>query len=181
MRLPVILTLMTAILLLINTLGFHDIEMKEDSSTEQEKLSGGSLLDPFRKIFIAGKWTISNRFVLFVILAALVLDSVGRQFGILSSEYYRLIDIPVSWFGLIGAAMSLMGILNAMLSRHLVHHRSPFFNFILLSGILMLGLIGITFCSSLLWVDLCSRCICDDGYGAISIKLLYKQRSGFST
>ena len=41
----------------------------------------------------------NHRFVLFVILAALALDSVARQFVVLASEYYRLIDIPVSWFG----------------------------------------------------------------------------------
>lgn len=145
MRLPVILTLISAITLLIVTLGFHDIEIEEEADSETTKLSGKSLLDPFRKILAAAKWTLNHRFVLFVILAALALDSVGRQFTILASEYYRLIDIPVSWFGVIGAGMSLMGIANAMLSRYLVHKRSPFFNFILLSSILMLGLIGLGF------------------------------------
>ena len=88
-------------------------------------------------------YNINHRFILFVILAAMALDSVGRQFGILGSEYYRLIDIPVSLFGIIGAGMALMGIANAMFSRYLVHNRSPFFNFMLLSSILMLGLIGL--------------------------------------
>lgn len=145
MRLPVVLTLITAVILLINTLGFHDIDIEEEGHAVHDSAAGTSLLDPFRKILTAGKWTFNHRFVPFVILAALALDSVGRQFAILASEYYRLIDIPVSWFGFIGAGMSLMGILNAMLSRHLVHNRSPFFNFIMLSSILMLGLIGITF------------------------------------
>ncbi|PCJ42539.1 MAG: MFS transporter [SAR86 cluster bacterium] len=145
MRLPVILTLISSIILLIVTLGFHEIEIEKDENTEVNKLIGKSLLDPFRKILVAGMWTFNHRFVLFVILAALVLDSVGRQFAILASEYYRLIDIPVSWFGFIGAGVSLMGIGSAILSRYLVHNHSPFLNFMMLSGILMLGLIGLGF------------------------------------
>ena len=41
--------------------------------------------------------------------------------------------------------MSLIGIVNARFSRYLVSNHSPFFNFLVLSLILMLGLIGISF------------------------------------
>jgi hypothetical protein len=80
-----------------------------------------------------------------VILAALALDSVARQFAVLASEYYRIIHIPPALFGFIGAGMGLLGFVNAKISRHLVTHHSPKFNFLVLSGILMTGLIGITF------------------------------------
>ena len=63
----------------------------------------------------------------------------------LSSEYYRVIDIPISWFGFIGAGMSLVGIMNAKISRYLVTSHSPIFNFLSLSCVLMLGLIGLSF------------------------------------
>lgn len=144
-RLPVILTLITSFIVLGTALGFHDIDVEEDESSDSQQLTGKSLLDPFRKIVVAGKWTINHRFVLFVILAALALDSVGRQFAVLSSEYYRVIDIPVSWFGLIGAGMSLVGIVNAIFSRYLVTNHSPLFNFLTLSFLLMAGLIGLGF------------------------------------
>jgi MFS family permease len=141
-RLPVILTLCSSFIVLGAALGFHDVD---DETTDVDHLTGKSLLDPFRKILIAGKWTINHRFVLFVILAAFTLDSVARQFVVLSSEYYRLIDIPVGWFGIVGAGMSLIGIVNAIFARYLVSHHSPFFNFMTLSMILMAGLIGLAF------------------------------------
>jgi hypothetical protein len=78
-----------------------------------------------------------------VIFAALIIDSVARQFVVLASEYYRVIEIPTAWFGIIGAFMSLLGIVNARISNYLVTHHSPFFNFLLLSTLLMIGLIGI--------------------------------------
>ena len=144
-RLPIILTLMTSFIVLGTALGFHDIDVGETEPSDSQPLTGNSLLDPFRKIVVAAKWTINHRFVLFVILAALALDSVGRQFVVLASEYYRVIDIPVSWFGFIGAGMSLVGMVNAILSRHLVTNHSPLFNFLTLSFLLMTGLIGLGF------------------------------------
>ncbi|PCI77599.1 MAG: MFS transporter [SAR86 cluster bacterium] len=144
-RLPVILTLVTSFIVLGTALGFHDIDIEEDKPSESKQQTGTSLLEPFRKIVIAAKWTVGHRFVLFVILAALALDSVGRQFAVLASEYYRVIDIPVSWFGFIGAGMSLVGMVNAIFSRYLVTNHSPLFNFLTLSGLLMAGLIGLGF------------------------------------
>ena len=144
-RLPIVLTLMTSLIVLFTTLGFHEVTNDLETKVGAGRPSGKSLIDPFLKIMEAGRWTLDHRFVLFVILAALALDSVGRQFAVLSSEYYRLIDIPVSWFGFIGAGMALIGIVNARFSRYLVTHRSPFFNFAILSVILTTGLIGLCF------------------------------------
>ncbi len=145
-RLPVILTLITACLVLITALSFHDLDKTLNRPEYKvDYANKNSLIDPFRQILLAVKWTFNHRFVLFVILGGLALDSAGRQFAVLSSEYYRNIDIPVSWFGFIGAAMALIGMVNARISRYLVGHRSPLFNFMALSCVLMIGLVGISF------------------------------------
>ena len=41
--------------------------------------------------------------------------------------------------------MSLIGIVNARISKYLVSNHAPFFNFLVLSFILMVGLVGISF------------------------------------
>ena len=150
-RLPVMLTLITACAVLITALGFYDLDKDALAKKKVLKLESNGedkehpLLEPFRQVAVAAKWTFNHRFVLFVILAGLALDSVGRQFVVLSSEYYRIIDIPVSWFGFIGAVMALIGIVNAKISRYLVTNHSPIFNFLTLSVILVVGLIGLSF------------------------------------
>lgn len=147
-RLPVILTLITAVCVFLTSLGFYDLDKEKIQQRKQDSLGkqkSNPLLEPFKQIGQAAKWTFNHRFVLFVILAGLALDSVGRQFAVLASEYYRVIDIPISWFGFIGAGMSLIGIVNAKISRYLVSHHAPGFNFLLLSFILMVGLIGLSF------------------------------------
>ncbi|MEX0323372.1 MAG: MFS transporter [Puniceicoccaceae bacterium] len=142
-RLPIIFTLFTSCIVIIATIG-----MKE-TGKEEAKVAGITigqrLSQPFVQVFKAASWTIGHRFILMVILAALALDSVARQFVVLASEYYRIIDIPPAWFGLIGAGMSLLGMVNAKISKYLVTHHTPCFNFMVLSAILMIGLVGITF------------------------------------
>ncbi len=143
-RLPVILTLLSAFVVLATALGFRD----PPTAPVPQRTAGtgglGALLEAFRQVGRAAQWTLGHRFVLFVILAALALDSVARQFVVLASEYYRLIDIPVSWFGFIGAGMSLFGIITARFSRYLVNQHSPAFNFAVLSSVLLLSLLGLT-------------------------------------
>lgn len=146
-RLPVILTLMTSLVVLVTALGLYDLDQDE---VAEEKATGEVLVEDlravsgaFRQILAAARWTLGHRFVLFVILAALALDSVGRQFVVLASEYWRVIDIPTSWFGFVGAGLSLLGIVNARISRYMVNHQPPFMNFLWLSAILVIGLTGI--------------------------------------
>lgn len=146
-RLPVILTLLSAFVVLATALGFRELpnEALKEAPLQPDPHSSNSaaLLEAFRQVVRAARWTVGHRFVLFVILAALALDSVARQFVVLASEYYRLIDIPVSWFGFIGAGMSLFGILTARFSRYLVNSHTPAFNFGVLSTILLFSLLGL--------------------------------------
>jgi len=146
-RLPIILTLLTSLIVLATTLSFYDIDKAALAQAKREAHEAGQSLstvrESFAQILKAGRWTFVHQFVFFVILAAFALDSVARQFVVLASEYYRNINIPISWFGFIGAGMALIGILNARLSRLMVSHLSPFRNFLCLSGVLTLSLCGI--------------------------------------
>ncbi len=146
-RLPVLLTLITAIAVLFTALGMYDLDAEEREAEADEQALQTSrwqlIVGAFRQILVAGQWTVAHRFVLFVIIAALALDSTGRQFVVLASEYWRAIEIPVPLFGIVGASLSLLAIVNARISRLLVHHCSPLVNFLILSAILLVGLSGI--------------------------------------
>ena len=141
-RLPIVLTLMTSLIVLGTTLRFYDID--ENVQEQEPAQSGSAVRESFVQIIKAGKWTLGHQFILFVILTALALDSVARQFVVLASEYYRAIDIPISWYGFICAGLALLGILNARLARQMATHLSPFYNFIILSAVLLLSLWGVT-------------------------------------
>jgi MFS family permease len=140
-RFPILLSWIHASLLLILVAGFHEPLKIQKSGTKGTIRQ--QLIAPFQQIGTAAKWTFSHRFVLFVIIAALALDSVARQFVVLASEYYRAIEIPTALFGFIGAGMALMGMVTAKLSRQMVSRNSPFANYGLLSVALIIGLAGL--------------------------------------
>lgn len=147
-RLPILLTTISSVIVLFVALGMYDLDA-ESNTADSNSGSGISrwqlIAGAFQQILQAGRWTLNHRFVLFVIIAALALDSVGRQFVVLASEYWRAIEIPVPLFGVVGASLSLLAIVNARVSRILVHSCSPLTNFLILSAILLVGLVGISF------------------------------------
>ena len=145
-RLPIVLTLATSCIVLLTTIGFREIDVPDKEEIKEAPSSLWQRITlPFKQILEAARWTLDHRFVLFVILAALALDSVARQFVVLASEYYRIIHIPPAWFGFIGAGLALLGIVTARVSKYMVTHHSPLFNYLFLSGLLLFGLVGIVF------------------------------------
>jgi hypothetical protein len=80
-RLPVLLTLLSSLVVLVTALGLYDLDKPEQDSTEGavEALAEDvqAVSSAFRQIIEAGRWTLGHRFVFFVILAALALDSVA--------------------------------------------------------------------------------------------------------
>jgi MFS family permease len=134
-RFPVYLTLFTGIGAVVVSLLLK--EPPVDSGHGEECSLWGDIFD-------AGKWILKSPLVYAIILAALVHDSVVRLFLTAASEYYRLIEIPVAWFGVIGAAFAGVGIFTPKLAEWLVRRRSIRTNYIVVSLATFLGLIGIT-------------------------------------
>ena len=118
LRLPVYLTLLTAVLCWINCLGF--IDPKDDH--EQDGLS---VADAFRKTLAAGRWILKTPFAVVVILAGAFADSVIRMFITLGAEYYRQIHYPEFALGFVGAVLSLLNFSVAPVSRWLVDRKTP--------------------------------------------------------
>ncbi len=71
------------------------------------------------------------------------MDSVVRLFLTFSSSYFRLIEIPGVYFGVIGASMGGIGMLVAPLARRMVAANSLARNYALLALIIAVGLIGV--------------------------------------
>lgn len=137
-RFPIYLTLATGICAL-----FVSLAMKEPP-TEAEDHDEEKSASMWGDIFAAGKWILATPIVLILILAALVHDSVVRLFLVSASEYYRLIEIPVAWFGVIGAAFAALGMFTPKIAKWLTENRPMRSNYLLVSLATMLGLIGIS-------------------------------------
>jgi len=141
LRLPIYLTLLTALFALLTTLRMREVKTGH-------QLEGCSLRDPvkesFELVWKAGKWIFRTPFVLGLMLFGLLFDSVIRMLLTMASQYYRLIEVPEAFFGLLGSGMALFGFVVPGIARRLVAQHSALFNLLVTAGLILLGLIGMS-------------------------------------
>lgn len=130
MRIPVFATLFVAIIAI-----YAAINMEEDNNALPSHSSKWATTVASLKLTIdTGKWVIATPYVLFILLYYSLFEHISRMFLTMNSQYYRAIDIPIIYFGFIGAGISLLQILLAGQSRRLAESIAPR-TFLLVMGI----------------------------------------------
>lgn len=142
LRLPIYLTLATALLTLLTTLRMHEVDIIDDSSSATDK---ESIQSAFRLVWQTGRWIFRTPFVLAIMLFGLLFDSVIRMILTMASQYYRLIEIPEALFGVFGSLLAMFGFVIPGLARRLSESHTPLFNLLITATSILLGLIGICF------------------------------------
>ncbi len=138
LRFPIYLNLVTAAITLVVALG-----LKEPVRASAESGSNEERLHPFALVFRAGKWIAETPLALFIIIGGLLIDSVVRLFMTFSSSYLRLIQLPAASFGLIGAALGMLGLAVSPLARRLVRRGTVAGNFALAAAVSLIGFAGL--------------------------------------
>ncbi len=145
LRLPLFLTLIMAIATLIATLGMRETVRPRDLPECTQASCTTSIVQALRLTFQAGRWILRTPFALVVIATGLLFDGMIRMVGTLNSQYYRLIDLPEASFGLIGAAVSVLGIFIPRLALKMTREHTPLFNFAVMAALAMVGMTGMTY------------------------------------
>ncbi len=147
LRLPIYGTLVTALLTLFTTLRMQEVSSgSKDIRQAFWTMSGEAL----RLVWQAGVWIFHSPLVIGIILFGLLYDSVVRMILTMASQYYRAIDIPEAWFGILGSVLALFGFVMPMLARRLVGRFSMLVNFLVIALFIVLGLAGIA-CAWPVW------------------------------
>lgn len=142
LRLPVFLTLAMAVATLVTTLRMREPPVESDSVSDSTPPAGPTAREALSRTLQAGAWIARTPFALVIIAAGMIYDGFTRMVITLSSQYYRIIEIPEALFGVIGSAIALMGIFVPRIARWMADHRSPAFNFFSVGCVLLLGLSG---------------------------------------
>jgi MFS family permease len=145
LRFPLYLTLATAIPTLFITLAMKRIEPPDNGEMRLGQKSGDSLVNAMKLTMAAGKWILKTPFALVIIAAGMVFDHIIRMMITLNSQYYRLIDLPESVFGLIGSGMALLGLFIPRLALKFAEKHSPAFNTGVMAMVTLTGFWGLTF------------------------------------
>lgn len=142
MRLPIFLTLLLAIGSCIVSL-----RMRETADTDGATVISrpADLLRTInatgRMTLSAGRWIVRTPFALAIILFGMAYDHILRLVVTLTSQYFRLIDLPEAIFGLIWGAMSLIGVVSPKVAEWMVERFTPAANVLWLSALTMLALV----------------------------------------
>jgi MFS family permease len=134
-RLPVWCTLGSA-------LGAVGVTLAMREPAREPTATPPGLLAPFRETLATGAWILAQPAVLIVIVGGVLCDQPIRQLLVVSSEIYRLIDIPEPAFGLVGAGSAALSLLAAGPIRRLAMRASPRRNFFVLVAVTLMGLAG---------------------------------------
>jgi len=130
MRIPVYATLFVAVLAIYAALKMQ--EEKRNLPSDGSKLA--TTMESLKLTLNTGKWVLSTPYVLFILLYYSLFEHTSRMFLTMNSQYYRAIDIPILYFGFIGAGISVLKILLAGQSRRLAESIAPK-SFILIMGL----------------------------------------------
>ena len=143
-RFPIYLTLFTGICALCVSLSMKEPPQESGEECATDSNRPGNECSLWSDIFAAGRWILRSPLVFAIILAAFVHDIVVRIFLTSSSEYHRLIDIPVAWLGVIAATSAAFGIFVPKIAQRMVEKNSIQKNYLTVSLLTILGLVGIS-------------------------------------
>ena len=142
MRYPLYLTLILGVLAAVTTLQLED-------QTEGPGLPAKRtpVKEAFGLTLKAGGWIVQTKFVFAVILFGMMFDGIIRTVITLSSQYYRMIALPESTFGLIGSLVAMLGFIVPKIANRLAQNRGPAHAIAVTAGLSLTGLTGM----SLFW------------------------------
>ena len=138
MRFPIYLTLVLAVLATACALAMRE---KHTASHGNHLATARAALG---KILQAGKWLARSPFALAIILFGTLYDHVLRMIVTLTSQYFRAIELPEASFGLIGSAISLVGLAAPKVAEWMVAKNTPLANMWWVSGLSLLALAGLS-------------------------------------
>ncbi len=142
MRFPIYCTLVLAVLSLITTLGMKDPAVGRTVAAQQTNIRQ-KIADASRLTLSAGSWILHTPLALAVILFGMSFDHVLRMLVTMTSQYYRVIDLPEASFGLIGSGIALIGLIVPRIAREMVTRLQPMTNVLWVTGLALASLWGL--------------------------------------
>ncbi|MCP4721250.1 MAG: MFS transporter, partial [Desulfobacteraceae bacterium] len=128
MRFPLYATFILALFACAATMGMKEIGQTAAVSATDSGDGGhriSQVKQAFALTFKAGSWIFKTPFVLSVILFGMLFDSIIRMVITLSSQYYRMIHLPESLFGIIGSMVAMLGFVIPRIARKIAENQAP--------------------------------------------------------
>ena len=117
-KLPIILNQIAAVFVLINALSFKETWQQSAKISE-------AFRDSFKKVFTSIQWIKKSKIVILLLLIIMFSESLILQFLTLMQQYWKVIDIPILFYGIIGSGLAFFASLVPTLGKY-CFKRFPF-------------------------------------------------------
>ncbi|HSO19028.1 MAG TPA: MFS transporter, partial [Desulfosarcina sp.] len=145
LRFPVYLTFVLALFTLAAVLGMDEVRPDSGERGSGMKPPGGSATEAFRRTLETGGWILRTPFVLAVILFGMLFDGILRMVITLASQYYRMVSLPESTYGILGSVMAMAGLFIPRLARRIAETHSAVYCLWTTAAVALSGLAGMAF------------------------------------
>ena len=144
-RFPIYLTLCMAFITLFVTLRMKAINGAADDACGPMEQCSQSVKEIFNQTLQAGRWILVTPWALVVIAAGFLFDGIIRMVITLTSQYYRLIEIPEAAFGIIGSLLAGLGLVIPRMAMKMTDRFTPRVNLFSIAATTIIGLVGMSF------------------------------------
>ncbi|MFC4993438.1 MFS transporter [Rubritalea tangerina] len=143
LKLPVALCFVSSLFCVFFAFRLSDLGLVKKGGKQAKHLSG-----IWHGALSAVRWVWVTRWLAVLIVAGLIIDASSRTFVTLQSSYFQYIDLPTYTWGIIGAGMSLSGVVVPIYVKQMARKFSPRVNFIYAGLVTLAGLLGVAFVSN---------------------------------
>jgi MFS family permease len=142
-KFPLYLNLVTACGALVVSLMMKEPPPDPEEAGLETEVPRHPLIASFIGMGESARWILRTPPALVLVLYTLFYDSLVRLFYTVASNVYRLLEIPEKVFGLIGASVSLLGIVTAGLGERMLRAWSPSANFAFVTFLVFAGCLAL--------------------------------------
>lgn len=135
-RLPMALVFLQAIVCLVITLRLEEARPKPGNTAERCRSA-------FKLTLRTAKRAFTTRNIAVILIGGLLIDSVIRNFATITSEYYRLIEVPEWAFGLIGSVIAIGNWFVPAIAKRINHRFQALTTLAIAAGVALVGLLAL--------------------------------------
>jgi len=144
-RFPIYLTLCMAVITLFVTLKMKELNGTTEDACGPLEQCGQSVKQIIGQTLQAGRWILVTPWAMVIIAAGFLFDGIIRMVITLTSQYYRLIEIPEATFGIIGSLLAGLGLVIPRIATKMTDRFSPRMNLLSIAATTIIGLVGMSF------------------------------------
>ena len=145
LRFPLYLTFILALFTLAAVFRLDEVCPTPRADGTCDRQVGGAAMDAFKLTLSTGGWILKTPIVLAVILFGMLFDGILRMVITLASQYYRMVQLPESLYGVIGSVMAVTGMFIPRLALRIAESHSPAFCLWTTAATALAGLWGMVF------------------------------------